>query len=125
MDQRAVANLAEMTEANNSINLLKQQLSDANQFVNTWKIEYEVDVIPHNDLYDIHVKASAGGKLFNYVISSVEARYFADDHATLIQQIAERMLVAVLAETSTKALAPKLSKAIVNVNKLISSKGFA
>jgi hypothetical protein len=125
MDQRATANVAEMVEANSNIETLKQQLAAAMNDLTNWKVVFDVEVIPSGTHYDIRVAASAGGKVFNYMISQGDALYFNDDKATIIHMIAQRMVVELLTDTAVNALSSKLTNAITNVHKLASSKGFA
>jgi len=123
MDQRAVANLAEMTEASNAINLLKKQLAEANKNINNWKVEFEVQVQPNNGKYDIEIKASAGGKITTQIISQEEVLYFVDDIHSLTLGVSRRLLLELLTDIAMLDLGPTLTKAIANVEKLASNKG--
>lgn len=125
MDSRAVANLAEMTEAENSITLLKQQLADANKDLFNWKVEIEVEVVPYNGSYQLEVKSTVGGKVYNRRFTESDVTYFADDKQSFIHSLAQHTLLQMLTDTMKTELNDKVSKAMDNIQRLSQSQGFS
>jgi hypothetical protein len=123
MDQRAVANLTEMTEATNRIKLLQQQLAEANKELVDWKIDFNVQVTPNNGAYDVHITGEAGGKVVTKVLSQTHAKYFIDDKHTIAHSLAQQFIIELLTEHVVSKLGPPLSRAIDNVDRLSISKG--
>lgn len=124
MDQRAVANLTEMTEATNSIKLLQQQLAEANKELVDWKIDFSVEVTPSNGKYDILIKGEAGGVVVQKILSQDHAKYFVDDKHTIAHSLAQQFIIELLTEKAISVVGPALSRAIDNVDRLSTSKGF-
>lgn len=125
MDSRAVANLTEMTEAENNITLLKQQLADANKDLSNWKIEIEVEVVPFNDTYQLDVRSAVGGKVYNRRFSQIDITYFVDDKQSFMHDLAQRTLLQMLTDEMKSELNDKVSKAMDNILRLSQSKGFS
>lgn len=119
---RAAANVAEIVDANATINRLKLQLAEANQQLKDWKINVDVEVQPSGSSYNIVIRTEAGGRIYQEALSTIDAQYFYDDKDTFIRLIADHVLVSLLRDRLVEKLTPKISKAIQNVHTL--TKGF-
>ena len=107
-------------QASREMRVLHDRLMEANAKLARWHMTFEAKVRPSfdTDLFDVHVQARVGDKVFNRILTPYDIEYFVSDKATITEMLSQTFIAELLAEVSRDELGIILAPAIDNAEKL-------
>lgn len=109
-----------IVEAEQTINVLSTELVKFREIAKKWHIDFNVEVRldGQSNLYSVVITGKTGERGATQVISGLDAKYYAQDAATIAKSVGEILLQQILGDMVDEQLTPQIVRAITNINSL-------
>ena len=109
-----------IVEAEQTISVLTGELLKFRELAHQWHIDFNVEVrydAPAN-MYSVVITGKTGQRGATQVISGLDAKYYAQDAATIAKSVGGHLLQQILGDLVDEQLTPQIVRAITNINNL-------
>lgn len=113
--------MSEIVEAEQTIKVLSSELIKFREIAAKWQINFNVELVNSVGGYAVQIQAKTGDRGVVKTITAHDVVYFADDSATIANDLAINLLVQILGDVVKEELVPQLTKAFANVRSLSKS----